>query len=425
MKHRSLFAPLRNRHFRYLFAGQVVSDIGNWFSFLAIGILLAYRWQLSPVEIALFPIAMSLPWIVFSPFSGVWADLLPKKRLLIICDLLRAIIVTGYIFAPNLIVILTLVILNGIVSTLFDPARQGAIRFIVPKEHLLQANSLSQLSVHTSKILAPTLGGIIVTTFSPNIAFITNALCYLISAFFLLGLPRMNISATKAKLNPISFWKDFQDGWRHILTKRNLILGMGFMFVGTFLVFLFDSFLALWAKDMGLSESSFGILIGSIGLGSVIGAIIIGKLGQKIHPLRLMFLAAILVGSLIAVAGIGELGYLPKSIILWIVVWFSVGFIGSGYSISFGYILQIETPQDLMGRIYGTSQGIQSIPILIAPLIGAFLIENLGTGGLFLFAGGVTTLITSFVFIFVRVDTIDEEEQNSSLESEKEHSRSF
>ena len=78
---------------------------------------------------------------------------------MVCADLGRAVAVFGLVFAQNLYVVLALIFIKGVFSTFFSPARQATIASVVPKDDLLAANSLSQLSFQVTKILGPVIGG--------------------------------------------------------------------------------------------------------------------------------------------------------------------------------------------------------------------------------------------------------------------------
>src|SRR4051794_2767575 len=173
--------PLRHRAFRLLFAGQVISDLGDWLSFLAIIALIVYKWYANEPDdsaaagaLAAFSIAQIIPWAFVAPLSGVWVDRWPRKTVMIVADLIRAGVAFALVFAPNLPVLLVLVAISGVVSTFFTPARQASIRSVVPDEDLLAANSLSQLSVQLGKVIGPAIGGLLVTIGGSQAAFVVN-----------------------------------------------------------------------------------------------------------------------------------------------------------------------------------------------------------------------------------------------------------
>src|SRR6185503_10480397 len=101
-------------NFRLLFSAQVVSNLGDWLDFLALAVLIAYVWHKGPGSLAALAIVIAVPWIVVAPFSGVLADRWPKRATMIGADLARAAIVIGFVFAPNVPVLLALVCLKTV-----------------------------------------------------------------------------------------------------------------------------------------------------------------------------------------------------------------------------------------------------------------------------------------------------------------------
>src|SRR4051812_43712933 len=105
----TILAPLQHRTFRLLFAGQGVSDLGDWLSFLAVIALITFRWQLGAGALAAFSVTLILPWAFVAPFAGVLVDRWPRRTVMIACDLGRAVLMFALVWAPNLYVMLPIV----------------------------------------------------------------------------------------------------------------------------------------------------------------------------------------------------------------------------------------------------------------------------------------------------------------------------
>ncbi len=303
----ALLAPFRHRAFRLLFGGQVVSDLGDWLDFLALIALIVYRWGLGPSALAALSVAVGLPFAVIAPLSGVWADRLPRKTVMIAADLGRALVVFGLVFAPNLPTVLALVFVRGVFSTFFGPARQATIAAVVPQDDLLAANSLSQLSFQLSKILGPVLGGLLVAAVGPRTAFMVDAVTFLVSAAFIFQLPDIApASQTKEETEEESprFWREFREGLSYLIHRRSLFLAVASNSAAMFIIFAFDSLGVLALRELGIGEAFFGITIGSIGLGTVVGAIAIGQWGKRIHPFVTMGAGQIGGGLVVTLLGV-------------------------------------------------------------------------------------------------------------------------
>lgn len=408
----SIFSPLKNRDYRKLFFGQVFSDIGSWFDFLALQALIVYTWNLGPLANAAQVITFAIPWVIVGPFAGVWADRLPRRTLMIACDLLRALIVVGLIFAPNFYVLLVLIFLKSSVSALFDPARQGAIRMTVPEEELLQAVSLSTLVNNATKVIGPLLGGAVIAFGGVRAPFIVELVCFLISALFLAGLPALenepktqHDAETNEQKAPqkSGFWTEFREGWQHIRSRRMLYVSIVLASIYMFITFFYEGQISQWVNALGEDVTAYGMIVSAIGFGTVVGSLIIGQwTSWKHNPLQFMTLTGILSGFFLIVLGLGGRGDIQLPLYAWWLICFSWGMTASSTFIPYSYVIQTETPKELMGRVSSVSGALMSFNMMIAPLIGSSLMHTLGVGTVFGLAGALLVIFTSSALIFIR-----------------------
>ncbi len=395
-----LLAPLRHRSFRLIFGGQLVSDLGDWLDFLALIALIVYRWNLGPSAIAALSAAVAQPFAVIAPLSGVWADRLPRKPLMVVADLSRALIVFGLAFAPNLYTALALVFARGVFSTLFGPARQATIASLVPQDDLLAANSLSQLSFQLSKILGPVLGGLLVAAVGPRSAFMIDAVTYLVSAACVVQLPNIAPAAqTKedTEEQAPSFWREFREGLSCLIHRRSLCMAVASNSAAWLILFTFDSLGVLALRELGIGEALFGLTVGSIGLGTAAGATAIGQWGKRIHPFVTMGAGQIGGGLVVTLLGVAVTLH-AHGTGAWVIVYMLIGLSAAAVFVPYGYVVQVETPPELMGRVFATAGGIQNAFLLMAPPLGAVLAELWGVGFVFTAMGIALSLLGLAVF---------------------------
>ncbi len=394
-----MLAPLRHRTFRLLFGGQLVSDLGDWLDFLALIALIVYQWDLGPSALAALSVAVALPFAVIAPLSGVWADRLPRKTLMVAADLGRALVVFGLVFAPNLSTVLVLVFVRGVFSTFFGPARQATIASVVPQADLLAANSLSQLSFQLTKILGPVLGGLLVAAVGPRSAFLINAVTFLVSAAFLVQLPN---SAPVAQTTEDTeeqaprFWREFRAGLSYLIHRRSLVMAVASNSAAWFIIFTFDSLGVLALRELGI-EALFGLTVGSIGLGTAAGAIAIGQWGKRIHPFVTMGGGQIGGGLVVALLGVA-VTLQARGTGAWMMVYMLIGLAAAAVFVPYGYVVQVETPPEVLGRVFATAGGIQNAVLVMAPPVGAVLAERWGVGFVFITTGIALALLGLVVF---------------------------
>ena len=404
-----IFKPLKFRSFRSLFGAQVFSDIGNWLDFLAIQVIVAYQWGLDETAIAAVIVVIGLPWVIIGPFASVFVDRLPKKQMMIICLVLRILFVIGLFFSPNLYVLLLFVFLKGTVASIYDPARQSAIRHTVPEEQLPEAVTLSQLSLNTMKIVGPALGGGIIYLFGAKSPFLFEAVGFCIAILFLLTMPaidekkeKMATPETDHVEEEKSFWRELLGGIRHISQTPILKISVVLSSIAFFIIFLYDGLFIFVAQKLGFSEGDFGLLISAVGLGSVVGSLLMGNWTQwKRKPIHFMAGAAIFSGSLIILMGLGSMNVITLPHIGWLVGAFLLGFLGSGESVPYGFILQSETPKEMMGRVSAVATSLQTFSMLIAPTAGALLAKWIGVSAVLAGAGSATCLLGLVILLFI------------------------
>ncbi|MBS4193064.1 MFS transporter [Bacillus sp. FJAT-49705] len=404
-----MFKPLKIRAYRSLFGAQVFSDLGNWFDFVALQVIVAYHWGLDETAVASVIIALGLPWVIIGPFASVFVDRLPKKIVMIVCLILRIIFVGGLFFAPNLYYLLLFVFLKGTAAALYDPARQSTIRMTVPDEQLPEAVTLSQLSVNTMKILGPALGGAIIAFFGVKSPFLFEAAGFLIAIIFLMMMPKLDEKAYVEEMettndNPqkSSYWKDLFDGLIHIAKTPLLKISIILSSVAFFIIFLYDGLFVFLAQDLGFTKENFGLLISSVGLGSVVGSLLLGQwTSWKNNPIHLMSISALFSGTLIISVGLGSMGILNLPHLVWIIGAFFLGLLGSGEAVPYGYVLQSETPKQMMGRVSAAAMSMQTFSMLIAPAIGALLAKLTSVSVVMIGAGTATCLLGIFVLVFI------------------------
>lgn len=174
----------RNRNFRQLWLGQVVSQMGDWFDTIALYTIIL-KLTGSGRYVGLLLVARFVPSFFFGPISGVVADRFSRQRIMIVSDLLRAIVVLGFLFVrrpDQLWIIYVLTVFQLGLSTFFEPAKTAAIPSIVEDRELVAANAISSVTWSAMLTIGAAIGGFITGWFGTDVAFILDAGTYLLSA---------------------------------------------------------------------------------------------------------------------------------------------------------------------------------------------------------------------------------------------------
>ncbi len=380
-----ILSALQSPRYRRLFAGQVVSQLGDWLDFVGLLTLVAYVWKGGAAGLASVAVTQALVYLFVGPFAGVLADRLHPRLSLVGSDLARVGLVLCYIFAPNIPVLLTVMAVKVCFSSLFGPAEMAQVRKIVPEDKLLQANALSEFSSQATKIVGPALGGLLVALTSVYLTFAADAASYLISAVILLTLRLVPVSGGEREKS--TFRADAMAGLRFIRARPALLLGIGSFSATIFLVFMFDTFVPLAVRALSFHSSFLGFAYAFSGLGTVVGVVIVGQWGERVTPLRVMSLSQALVGLLVAALGLMIVVGLHKPLLGLFLVLVAIGFSASGLLVAFPYLLMSQTPPDMVGRVSAFADFVPTGLQLAGPIVGAAIIAASSVGWVFAIAG--------------------------------------
>src|SRR5918993_5635079 len=156
-----------NKDFRQLWLGQVVSQMGDWFDTIALYTIILNLTG-SGRDVGLLLVARFLPSFLFGPLSGVLADRFSRRSIMIVSDLLRAVVVLGFILvrrADQLWILYVLTVLQLGLSTFFEPAKTAAIPPVVEDRELVAANAISSVTWSVMLTIGAVIGGVMTSWF--------------------------------------------------------------------------------------------------------------------------------------------------------------------------------------------------------------------------------------------------------------------
>ncbi len=387
----SALTPLAVPRLRRLLAAQMPADLADWLDLVALGTLLAFHWQLGPTALAALMVAIALPYVVLGPPIGVLIDRSDLRLLLIASSSLRAVATAAFAVAPDLPILLALVVLKSSVDAVFTPAKQATIPLLAPANRLMAANGLSHTINQVTKVAGPALGGALVAILEPKQIFLVNAGLSVIAALVLLGLPPGLRPATDK--TDRGFVREFIEGLAHIRGHPLLATAIVAMAIGFLVTFLYDGLIALLVKEIGYPASMFGAAIAVLGAGGVLGALLLGQFGERRDPLLLMASGGMVGGLLIA--GIGHVGRgdIAMHPILFLATLFTIGIASAGLFVPYRTVLQRETPLYLLGRVTAVGEAAIAIATLAGPPLGAVLANVAGISAPFLLGGYLIALL--------------------------------
>lgn len=180
----------------------------------------------------------------------------------------------------------------------------------------------------------------------------------------------ITIAVTSLTHEEHHFWPEFRAGFTYIFQRRVLMVAISSMAAALFIIFTFDSLFALAFQSLGFSPSLLGLGVGSVGLGTAVGAVIIGQWGKQASALKLMASGNVLIGLMVALMGCAVLLHITMALAIWFLIWLLIGLGVSALFVPYGYVLQKETPPQLMGRV--SSNASQHPPAGVPRFLQAF-----------------------------------------------------
>jgi dTMP kinase len=377
--------------FRKLWNSMLFSSLGDWLGLLA---TTALAQQLSGdsyakanFAIAGVFIARLLPSVFLGPLAGVLADRFDRRKLMVICDILRTALYISIPIVNNYLWLYTAIILVECVTLFWSPAKEASVPNLVPRNKLESANQVSLLAAYGTAPIAAAIFAILalfsnalgsfLPSFAGNavdIALYINALSFAFAAYTIWGLREIpNIEDSKKDLD-VGVGKSLWQGWKAVSDSK-IIRGLIFGMVGAFVAAGAVIGLArTFVGDLGGGEAAYGVLFGAVFTGLALGI----AAGPKVFA---QFSRRRLFGASLTTAGIFLvlLALIPNLVIAVIIVIFLGAFSGICWVTGFT-MLGMEVQDEVRGRTFAFVQSLIKVTLVavlaISPLIAAAFGEH-------------------------------------------------
>ena len=398
---------LTNTPFMLLFSAQFTQNIGSAVSWLALQFLL-FKLTESPGLMGILSIIFWLPYVLFTPFAGVFVDRYDQRKLLLFSNLLSFVASFGYIIIylflnelmkwevvttitetgttiitrianPINIIwpIFILVFLNSTAASIFFPTRNAYTRLIVKKKNLLIANSIGSTVFQIATIVGYVIAGVLAGR-SYLGSFIFDASTYAFSAtmiVFILLLGQKPPEVVRPKEETIraqikGVFDDLMIGYRTIRDRPKITY---LLIIFASAIFSFSAFNVLFIVilqgEMGLNETWYGILQSIMGVSGIATSLFFMSLGMIKRKIRILNFA--LIGATIF---LGLFSFIRNT---WgiAVLLFAFGVVIATINVTAPTLIQEQVPYEKQGRVFGTQQLFQGIARLIGMGIVSIIAE--------------------------------------------------
>jgi MFS family permease len=390
-----------NRSFRRLLSGQVVSELGNWFNFIAgLGLVRAVSGA-APEATATIMVAKLVPFALFAPLAGAFVDRWSRRTVMIVTDVARAFVALGFLFvgsAEDLWIAYACTIVSTLLAAFFEAAKNAATANIAGDGGLLAGNALMFSSRFLLMSLGAALGGWASARFGYHVAFIINALSFLVSAYSIWLIPERemkpheqgsegaaletrnasfktaNMAARKEQRQP--FWQDLREGWsfiaRHPLVAAIMGINVLWAIGGGACNLIYDRLGGVVFAGQGGLQGDAGVaaLYTAVGAGVFGGMLISRRVGAHVE---LRGVTAGFIGWTVITHGLlFTLGGLMPS--LWMAGAFfflSRFFIGMEFAVQETLLMRL-LPDRLRGRVMTTDRAAEIFVMSVSTIIAGW-----------------------------------------------------
>ena len=360
----------RNRSFRRLWIGQVISELGNWFNFIAVLGLVRVVSNAAPEVTTIVLIVRLVPFTVFAPLAGAFVDRWSRRTVMIVTDFLRVVVALGPLLVrrpQDLWIAYVCTALLSLFGTFFEAAKNAAVPNITGERDLLAGNALMFSSRFLLMSLGAALGGWTSAHVGYAAAFVINAASFLASAYSVWLVPDAETRQQPADDAPLQrksrytgYWTDMREGWSYIVSHAPVatILGTNIIWAvgGGASNLIADRLGALvFADANGISpDSAVAALYFAAGMGLFLGMMIARRAGAyfQVRQQTIGF-----IGWSLFAQGIifGLSGLMPTLWASCVLLMFSRVLLGAEFAVQETLLMRL-VPDNLRGRVSTTDR---------------------------------------------------------------------
>ena len=342
------FHALTHRDFRVYWLGQCVSLMGTWIQNIGLS-WLVFSVTGSPLLLGLLETVRFLPITLFSLFAGVIIDKYPKRQILLVTQtisMILAFILSMLAFTHNIKYeyILILALILGLANTIDMPARQSFTIEMTGKEDLKNAIALSSVTFNLAKILGPAIGALILSLWGAKWCFLINGFSFLaaiISLYCINVKPYVHDAAENKNMI-----KKVIEGLKYIVLDSRLIQPILLITIVGIFVYNYDVLIPVLTKNiLHQNEKVYGYLMSSLGIGSLLGAIMISFNKKSRTNSKILYFSSMLISLVLIFIGLTRTYYITMVLLI------ITGITNIWFNTNANVMLQLTTKNEYRGRV--------------------------------------------------------------------------
>ncbi len=378
---------IRSPHYFPLWLGQIISNLGDTLNYVAL-VVLVFRLSHSGLAVSALVLTEIVPTLLLGPVAGVVIDRLDRKRVLIVVDSLRAVLVLALALTHALWAVYALAALLAVGSTLFNPALQAVIPALLDEEERLAANAVAWSSGRLVQIIGASIASGLIAWTGTTPAFLVNAASFAFSAAMLARLsipPR----AAPPRTGGLDVWVgDAREGLAYarrdpFVARLVPVQALTSLATGATSALL----VVLATTHLHLAAQGFGWLLAAIGVGALLGPFLSNGLTRGHYlDVRLVFVPYLIRGA--ADIALGLVVGLPWAL----VILFVYGLNTATGMVASTTILQTVIPDRVRGRVFTLLDVTWAAMRLTSLGLGGLLADRLGISAVYLIGGALLTI---------------------------------
>jgi MFS family permease len=416
---------LRQRNFGLLWVGGLISMIGDWVLFVGLPFEI-YRLTGSTLATGGMVLALLVPRIVLGSVAGVYVDRWDRRRLMIVVNVLLALFLLPLLAVGviGLWVAFAVLVIESCLEQLFVPAEMALLPNLLEggEEELVTANALSGVNRHLARLIGPAIGGVVVAVGGLTAVAILDAASFLLAAGLIAAIRTTRSRAERhvsLEHETVSAWqrllREWRDGLR--LVGRDVVLRavMIFLVITAVGEGLTMTLFVPWVRDALHSDSAgYGAVLSTQAIGGLTGALVIGRIGSRINPLRMLIVAAIVFGAIDLVLFTYPVLYpvIGPALVMLVIV----GVPGAAMGAAIATLQQIRAEDRQRGRVVGAIGAVAAVGSLVGAVVAGFAGEVLPVvlllivqGGGYVIGGLVVAALTRSVVVAATAPTAETE----------------
>jgi MFS family permease len=402
---------MKNKNFIFYVAGQAVSVLGDGVYQIAIMWLIMKITNNKGLAVGGAFSIFSFGELISGFISGPIADRFNKKRLLIITDFLRAVVLFALYFLSvenlvNMYVIVLILLVLSILSPVFSTTQFTLMPLLVESDELLKANGTFNSFTTISRILGPALGGVLVGAFGYNACFLIDAISFLVSVATIAFIRYKPIKVENIETKTVvSILKSFKEGYKYLISSKFLI---ALSIYALFLNFIGGALLPLipiFANRFHFGSQGYGYMMSAFSLGFLAFSLLVGLLPKELPETRLM-LYGLTVGSTSII-----LWGASKSLILVLILFFIFGFSNALTNLPLNTLLQKMIKIEFLGVVISFTSTISQALQPVSMAFSGYLADKVPISMLIIFIG-ISSLAISLIGFVIPVFKTQQNNEN-------------